>query len=297
MKNKKLFALPLLAVGIFIFCATAYAQNSDQGDDKKLGPYRHLTTISIPGGLAGFDISWVDSDHARYYLAARGNPPFNIPVIDTEQDVLLYQISLTNRANGVVAIHRTGSGEGEPGAGTLVVGTTPNTGESAKVFFIDLDHPHAPPIAVDTGGHKDCIDPAPPHAPQPCRADELAYDPRDHIILVANDRAADRFVTLISTENPPQVVGKIHYDGSTPGNPIACSDAANLATCGIEQPVWDEKTRKFYLAIPGTVANPNGEVDEIDPDATPAPAILPRVLARVRSRGFSRPPAVRLGWL
>jgi hypothetical protein len=253
MKNKKLFALPLLAVGILVMCPTAYAQNSDQRNNEKLGPYRHLTTISIPGGLTGFDISWVDSEHARYYLAARGNPPFNIPVIDTEQDVLLYQIALTNRANGVVAIHRTGEGEGEPGAGTLVVATTPNAGESSKVLFIDLDHPHAPPFAVSTGGHVNC-NPL-------CRADELAYDPGDHLILVANDRAPDLFVTLISTEDRPHVVGKIYYNGSTKGNPTS--------TGGIEQPVWDKKTRKFYLAIPSTAANANGEVDEIDPNKMP----------------------------
>src|SRR5690242_18311089 len=128
MKNKKLFTLPLLAAGILAF-ATAYAEKSDHGNDKKLGPYVQLTTINIPGGLTGFDISWVDSKHARYYLANRGNanavPPIgpNIPVIDTERDVLLDQIFLSNAPNGVVAIHRTGNGEGEPGAGTLVVGT------------------------------------------------------------------------------------------------------------------------------------------------------------------------------
>jgi hypothetical protein len=108
---------------------------------------------------------------------------------------------------------------------------------------------------VDTGGHVNCV-------PRPCRADELAYDPSDHLILVANDRVQDLFVTFISTENPPHVVGKIFYNGSTPGNPVA--------TDGIEQPVWDKKTSKFYLAIPATVAHPTGEVDEIDPDAMSA---------------------------
>src|SRR5262249_32878654 len=33
---------------------------------------------------------------------------------------------------------------------------------------------------------------------------------------------------------------------------------------------WDKKTRRFYLAIPTTVAHPNGEVDEIAPNAMPA---------------------------
>jgi len=253
MKNKTLFVVSLLTPGGLVLCATAYGQDDQgNGDSRRLGPYKFVTTISIPGGLTGFDISWVDSEHARYYLAARGNPPFNIPVIDTEKDVLLYQIPLTNRANGVVVIHRTGDDGDDSGAGTLVAGTTPNTGESSKVFFIDLAHPFAPPVTVSTGGHIVCV--------RPCRADELAYDPQDHIILVANDRDEDRFVTLISTEGKPHVIGKIFYDGSTPGNPTSNG--------GLEQPVWDKQTRRFYLAIPSTVANNgNGEVDEIDPNA------------------------------
>ena len=264
MKHKKLFALPALALGVLVLCATAYAQNSDQGKGKdKLGPYRLLTTVNIPGGLVGFDISWVDSETGRYYLANRGTastpPAPSVSVIDTRHDKLLYAIPLSTAGNGVVAIHRTGNGEGEPGAGTLVAGMTPNAGESSKVFFIDLDHPFAPPFAVDTGGHVGCV-PA-------CRADELAYDPRDHIILVANDRAQDLFVTFISTENPPHVVGKIYYNGSTPGNPVA--------TNGIEQPVWDKRTRSFYLAIPATAAHPAGEVDEIDPIAQKITRIFP----------------------
>src|SRR5262249_7243639 len=94
--------------------------------------------------------------------------------------------------------------------------------------------------------------------------------PKDHIILVANDRDQDLFVSFISTENPPHVVppsDKIFYSGSTPGNPIS--------TGGIEQPVWNKKTGRFYLAIPATVAHPNGEVDEIDPIAKKITRVLP----------------------
>jgi hypothetical protein len=262
MKNKKLFAVPVLALGVFVLCATAYAQNSDQGNGAhdKLGPYRLLTTINIPG-LTRFDISWVDSKHARYYLANRGNaaavPPIgpNIPVIDTERDELLYEIPVPEAPNGVVAIHRTGNGEGEPGAGTLVVGGAPNPPAypESLAMFIDLAHPFAPPVNVSTGGNH--------------RADELAYDPRDHIILIANDQdIPSPFITFISTETPPHVLGKIVYDG-TSGNP--------KSTGGIEQPVWDKRTRKFYLAIPSTAANPNGEVDEIDPMAMKITRIFP----------------------
>jgi hypothetical protein len=49
MKHTKLFVLPMLAIGLLVLCAPANAQNSDKGNNKKLGHYSHLTTISIPG--------------------------------------------------------------------------------------------------------------------------------------------------------------------------------------------------------------------------------------------------------
>ena len=211
--------------------------------DDDINPYRLLTTISITGGLVGFDISWVDSATGRYYLADRGTattpPTPRIDVIDTERNKLVDQIGLSTAANGVVAIHRTGDDGDEDGRGTLVVG-----GADSTAIFIDLAHPHAMPVSVSTHGSG--------------RADELAYDPKDHLILIANDRAADLFVTFIkTTTNPPTVVGKVYYNGSVAGNPVS--------TGGIEQPVWDPANGKFYLAIPATTEHANGEVDEIDP--------------------------------
>jgi hypothetical protein len=117
-------------------------------------------------------------------------------------------------------------------------------GADSTAIFIDLAHPSAQ-FPVPTGGQM--------------RADELAFDPVDHLILIANDRDVDLFVTFISTTNTPHPVGKIFYNGSVPGNPTS--------TGGIEQPVWNGVTRKFYLAIPATTDHANGEVDEIDPVA------------------------------
>jgi len=88
--------------------------------------------------LNGFDISWVDSETGRYYLANRGDgtltPPVgpSISVIDTRRNKFLYAIPLSNAGNGVVAIHR-GDDDEEEGPGTLVVGTTRNVGENSAV--------------------------------------------------------------------------------------------------------------------------------------------------------------------
>lgn len=249
MKKKTIAVLaPIAALAML---AVAFADDSGK---HHLTPYKLLTTIPIPGGLTGFDISWVDSAAARYYLADRGNaaatPPVSprIDVIDTEHDSFLYSINLTTAPNGVVAIHRTGDRREQDEPGTLVVG-----GLNSTAIFIDLGHPFATPVAVSTGGNH--------------RADELAFDPRDHVILIANDQDTPApFVSFITTTNPPHVLGKIVYDGNS-GNP--------KSTGGIEQPVWDGAKKRFYIAIPSTAANANGEVDEIDPLAMKITHIFP----------------------
>lgn len=245
MKHKQLFALTMSVVAVFVLFTVAHADDSDQ---EKLVPYKQIATITVPSGLhfpgGGFDISWVDSETGRYYLADRGDstatPPIapSIDVIDTRHNKLLFTIPLTTAGNGVLAFHGSGDDEELDQGGTLVVG-----GANSTAIFIDLAHPFAVPLAVSTGGNH--------------RADELAYDPVHKIILIANDQDTPHpFVTFISTANHA-VLGKIVYDGSGPGNP--------LSTGGIEQPVWDGFTGRFYIAIPKTALNTNGEIDEINP--------------------------------
>ena len=248
--NKKTIAI-LAPIAVLVTLAVAFADDSNKNH---LTPYKFLTTISIPGGLTGFDISWVDSEASRYYLADRGNatatPPVSprIDVIDTEHDSFLHSINLNTAPNGVVVIHRTGDRREQDEPGTLVAG-----GADSTAIFIDLAHPTATPVSVSTGGNQ--------------RADELAFDPRDHVILIANDKDTPApFVTFIATTNPPHVLGKIVYDGNS-GNP--------KSTGGIEQPVWDGAKKRFYIAIPSTAANAQGEVDEIDPIAMSITHIFP----------------------
>jgi len=239
MTNRRNLTTSLLTIGAaFVLFMSAHA--ADDG----VSAYKLLTTIAIPGGLTGFDISWVDSKSARYYLADRGNaaatPPVSprIDVINTDSDTYLDSINLSTAPNGVVAIRGIGDANGQGPAGALVVG-----GSDSTAIFIDLSNPHATPLSVSTGGNH--------------RADELAYDPMDHIVLIANDQDTPApFVSFISTLNPPHVLGKIVYDGSL-GNP--------QSTGGIEQPVWNTARKRFYISIPSTTANPKGEVDEIDP--------------------------------
>jgi hypothetical protein len=268
MKSMKLFAIPLFVVALLALFAGAVSFAKEE-----LGPYQLLTTISIPGDLAGgFDISWVDSASERYYLADRTTTPGTgrVDVIDAEHDKYLYSIGgfvgntgmrIKNGPAGVLVIHK----ENELWAG--------DGNSTAKVVDLSLGA-SAIPFSISTGGT--------------FRADELAYDPIDHIILIANDADTPPFVTFISQEHRA-VLGHIYFPQAvfpdTPGGP-----AVNH---GMEQPVWDQQTKKFYISVPATVTNPNGEVDEIDPIAMKVTRVFP-ILTACGPAGLALLPGQRL---
>ncbi len=81
------------------------------------------------------------------------------------------------------------------------------------------------------------------------RADELAYDPLEQLLLVTNGSDAPPFVSFISVHHR-KVVGKIVFPD---------------ARAGLEAPAWDPVTHKFYVSVPQTKAHPGGEVAVIDP--------------------------------
>jgi len=81
-----------------------------------------------------------------------------------------------------------------------------------------------------------------------CRADELAYDAADHIIVIANDQDSPPYLTFIST-NTQSVLGRYTYPPSQINH-------------GLEQPVWNPKNDRFYQAVPAN-ANNTGSIDII----------------------------------
>jgi len=223
MKHKKLLASGLfLAAGIGAF-GTAEAQTL-----QLLSDYKQIATIALPGGLTSFDISWVDSDNGRYYLADRGagRGSGRIDVIDTQTLKFLYTIPQDTTGtsfvspNGVVAI---------PYLNQLYVGD----GDSA-VKVVDLTMKSIV-ATIPTGGT--------------ARADELAYDPLDHIVMVANASDNPPFLTFISTDTQ-KVLGTLVY----------------LNQSGLEQPVWDAQVGRFLISVPGA-GESAGSIDRIDPIA------------------------------
>src|SRR5436305_8685588 len=107
MKRKKLQSFCIFVLPAISLIPAAFPQQGQPIDGYKL-----LTTIQLPGGLAGNDISWVDSANARYYLADRGNATASpvvgprVDVVDTEHNTFLTSIPLSSASNGILAIPR-----------------------------------------------------------------------------------------------------------------------------------------------------------------------------------------------
>jgi hypothetical protein len=210
-----------------------------------------------PSSRWSVDISWFDVETQKLYLADRNNS--GVDVFDTKAEKAVglaggfvgiqptsETVANNSGPNGILVvnngnIHQLWSGDGVQCSGTTTVTCT----GTSKVLVHRLDKngiptSNAPFATVDVGGQR--------------RTDELAYDPDDQLILIANDDDLDLFLTFISVSNNPsniKVVGKIHLP--------------EAEGCGIEQPVYDPASNRFYLAVPCTSAHSSGAIYVINP--------------------------------
>jgi hypothetical protein len=200
---------------------------------------RLLETIRIPptktnntaGGLYSFDISWVDQATRTYYFADRSNAVVNI--VDTTSDTLIAQLTPAPLAPF--------AGISPPAFSTAVAGPDGVTVSGHCLFVTDapsrvvsFDTTFFPPKPVNDVK----TDPS-----SAFRADELAVDPKDSLILAINNQDTPPFGTFIK------------FDATTckltqPASPGADRVTFTTATNGAEQPIWDPVTQKFYLSIP-----------------------------------------------
>jgi hypothetical protein len=211
------------------------------------GPVTLQFTIPVPvastnasGGMYGFDISWVDQTTQTYYLGDRSNAA--VDVVNAKTGTFVKQIKASPAFAGATGNNST---SGPNGVVTGVVGTQDclfaGDGPSRVVSFA---LPTGTQVSsVKTGGM--------------FRADEMAFDPRDHLLLVANNADTPPFVTLISV-------------GAKCALTIGKKISFTTATNGAEQPVWDPATQRFYMSVPsisGTAAAPGivGAIARINP--------------------------------
>jgi DNA-binding beta-propeller fold protein YncE len=187
-----------------------------------------MAKIAIPGKpLKAWDISWVDSAAGKYYLGDRTNA--SIDVIDIATNAVTAQIG------GFVGAKATNDISGPDGVVTTFSNRELWAGDGdSTVKVVDLVA-NKVVATISTGGK--------------FRADEMAYDPKDNVIAVANNADDPPFASIISVANR-SVIKKITFDDSTNG---------------AEQSVYDPATGMFYISIPATKTNPGGEIDVIDP--------------------------------
>jgi DNA-binding beta-propeller fold protein YncE len=187
-----------------------------------------IAKIGIPGKpLKAFDISWVDSASGHYYLADRSNGAIDIVDIATNQ--------LTGQIGGFVGATGKNDTSGPDGVVTTFSNRELWAGDGdSTVKVVDLAS-NKIAATISTGGK--------------FRADEMAYDPKDNVLLVANNADDPPFGTLISV-GTRTVLKRITFSDSTDG---------------AEQSQYDPVTGMFYISVPATNANPGGEVDVIDP--------------------------------
>jgi hypothetical protein len=214
--------------------ATGAAAMDGEG---KSGAVSLLKTVPIPGTSANttagkmyvFDISFVEQATQTYYLADRSNAV--VDVVDARTNDLISQINATPAFKGFTGSTATSGPNGVVAAFPWLFVTDANS----RVVTIDLRNGNTVGD-VSTGGAG-------------FRADELAYDPKDGLLLVVNNADTPPFATLINVNKASGAltVGKrITFDTIHTG-----VDATN----GAEQPVWEPVTGKFYLSIPQTGPN------------------------------------------
>jgi len=279
LTNTKCLCTPAGAWGSVVGAAmlllgiAAWAQ--DQAPGGPNAPALRLAKIiSIKGTAASrltnmysFGTSFVDPATGLYYLADRSNAA--IDVIDTtgafvpsllggvssgRPFVIRFPDTLFGQIGGPVFNFAGDTGsEFTSGPNGVVAGTGSPcifvTDSPSRVVSINSGVSFVEPVSeVNTG------------SPMGFRADKLAYDPKDGLLLVINDADTPPFGTLIKVNQSTcalTVGAKINF---TAGNGVN-------ATNGVEQPVWDPMTQRFYVSVPeinGPGGGPNGGIARVN---------------------------------
>jgi hypothetical protein len=235
--------LRLLPVIALLLLAAVQAPDPARADPI----YTLLTTIAIPsdsantvgGKFTSFDISWFDGSTQLDYVADRSNASVDVFSAATNSFVTrigsfvgIQPGSGTSGPNGVVTAsfggnHQLWAGDGP----SLLYGFNLNAGNAALP---------GTPIATGTPADK--------------RVDEMAFSPLAKRLIVANDDAATPFITIINTKTDA-ITHQVKFDGIQ----------APLATGGLEQPVWDPHTKRFYMSVPEINGTGAGAIVAINP--------------------------------
>jgi hypothetical protein len=164
------------------------------GGAGKDGAVRLLSTVPIPatkanttaGKMYVFDVSFVDPTTQTYYLADRSNAV--VDVVDARTNKLVSQISATPAFKGFTGTNATSGPNGVVAAFPWLFVNDANS----RVVTIDLRNGKTVGD-VSTGGARGL------------RADEMAYDPKDGLLLAVNNADTPPFATLMQRAPPTRL--------------------------------------------------------------------------------------------
>jgi hypothetical protein len=194
-------------------------------------------TNTTAGALYSFDISWVDQPNRLYFLADRSNKV--VDVIDTTANILVEQLvpgtGFAPFAGFTACVPPAGANDcaGPNGVATL-----------GQCLFVTDAPSRVVSFNFVTGATISSVKTDPTEI---TRADELAVDPRDSLILAINNAASPPFGTFVKFD--PTTCALTPPDPAKDRVTFNTAGGVN-ATNGAEQPIWDRITGKFYVSIP-----------------------------------------------
>lgn len=194
----------LLFVGFVLILATGASQ-ALAGTHPGPGTLHAVATIAIPGNaLKNFDISAFSDAQDVYGFSDRSN--LSVDLIDAATDRFAGHVKgFSHGPNGLVSVGDDQFWAGDAGSKLRVVDI-----RARKII-----------ATIDTGGKE--------------RVDELAYDPRNRVIIAVNNDDQPPFVSFVSTAPGHRIVGKLYLP---------------QATDGLEQPLWNPGDGMLYLSVP-----------------------------------------------
>jgi len=186
-----------------------------------------IAAIGVPGTseaipFVAFDQARVDTKLQLLFISSRSSKA--VAIIDALTDRKVGETPAIFAGVGIDSPHSGPDGNVVAGH-LLFAGDYPST---VRVFDLSASLSSPPEVAeIDTRGM--------------FRADEMDYDPVDHLVMVSNGDSLPAFVTLISTKTLT-IVRQVTFDG-TNGTP-------DTSQGGIGSVLYDSRTNKFLVSIP-----------------------------------------------